>query len=132
MHRPAMMLLAAMLTGCASVSTIPLSQNSFQLTTKASPECSADQTQRLAFKRAAAETIKYGYDTFIVSGTEFRPQATANIWNGSASTLANQALTVTMYRTGDPAGSNALDARQVLGAKWQEAIGEQTFSCYDV
>lgn len=125
-------LAAVALPGCASVSTIPLSKNTFQLTTQASPECSADQTQRIAFKRAAAETIKNGYDSFIVAGTEFRPESTFNVWNGSMSTLANQSLTVTMYRAGDPAASTALDARQILGPKWEEAVKEQTFNCFDV
>ncbi len=132
MIRFAALAIGAVVGGCAAVSTIPLSQNSFQITTKASPECSAEQTQKIAFKRAAAETIKKGYDTFQISGSEFRPQQTVNLWNGSMSTLANQALTVTMYKTGDPAGSNALSAREILGPKWQEELGETSFNCYDV
>jgi len=129
MLRLTLALLAAGLVGCASVSTIPLSQNSFQLTTKATPECSADQTQKVAFKRAAAETIKRGYDPFVVNGTEFRPETYGGGYYG-VNTISNQALTVTMYRTGDPAGANGLVARDVLGPKWQEALAEQTFSCY--
>lgn len=132
MIRFAALAMGAFLAGCAAVSTIPLSQNSFQITTKASPECSAEQTQKIAFKRAAAETIKKGYDNFQISGSEFRPEQTVNLWNGSMSTLANQSLTVTMYKTGDPAGSNALSAREILGAKWQEELKETSFNCYDV
>lgn len=132
MIRIAGLLVIALVAGCAAVNTIPLSQNSFQITTKASPECSAEQTQKIAFKRAAAETIKNGYDSFVVSGTEFRPQQTLNMWNGSSSTLANQALTVTMYRAGDPAGANALVARDILGPKWQHQLGETSFNCFDV
>lgn len=108
-----------------------MSQNSFQITTKASPECSADQTQKIAFKRAAAETIKKGYDSFVIGGTEFRPQQSINFWNGSSTTLANQSLMVTMYRSGDPAATNALVARDILGPKWQEAVKETTFNCWD-
>lgn len=123
--------IAVALGACASVSTIPLSKNSFQLTTKATPECSAEQTRNIAFKRAAAETIKQGYDSFVVTDAKQQPLLYSDyMLTGGVSQISNQSLSVTMYREGDPAGADALSARTVLGPKWQEALGEESFSCY--
>ncbi len=119
-----------LVSGCASVSTIPLSANSFQLTTKASPECSADQAQRIALKRAAAETLKQGYDSFIITNAAMQPVVYSG-WGGGIGQISNQALSVTMYRNGDPEAAKALSARDVLGPKWQDALKEQTFNCWD-
>jgi len=34
-----------------------------------------------------------------------------------------------MFRGDDPAGANALDARQVLGPDWQEAVNKNKWTC---
>jgi hypothetical protein len=132
MTRIAIGFVAIILTGCASVSTIPLSTNAFQITTKAMSGCSAEQTQKVAFKRAAAETIKKGYDRFVVTDSQFRPLVYSGYGiYGGTSQISNQALSVTMFKDGDPEGSKAIAAREVLGAKWQDALKEETFSCWD-
>ncbi len=40
-----------------------------------------------------------------------------------------EGLIVKMFRGTDPAGANALDARQVLGPGWQDAVNKNNFTC---
>jgi hypothetical protein len=43
----------------------------------------------------------------------------------------NQDLIVKMFKQGDPAGANALDARQQLGPGWQDAVNKNTWTCWN-
>jgi hypothetical protein len=121
------------LAACASVSTIPLSKDTFQITSSAPGACGADGAQKVAFQQAAAETIRRGYDSFVVVTTDRQSQLeSASIWGGSANYghSYSQGLTVKMYRDGDPLGGQAISARETLGPKWQEAIkAESSYSC---
>src|SRR6185312_3798269 len=67
--------LSAALAGCASTSTIPLSQDTFQITASAAPACGTAGAQQVAFKQAAVETIRRGYDRFVIVGG----QASSNV-----------------------------------------------------
>jgi len=120
--------------------------------------------QRVAFQRAAAETIRRGYDRFVIFGAEsetdirvigYTPtrayttgSATATGYGnivsaqGSSTTTVtggqpiyggshNQGLVVKMFREGDPAGANALEARQVLGTGWQDAVNKNKWTCFN-
>ena len=40
-------------------------------------------------------------------------------------------LNGTPVATGDPAGANALDARQQLGPGWQDAVNKTTWTCWN-
>ena len=133
MIRFAVGLAAIGLTACASVSTIPLSKDTFQITSNALGACGADGAQRVAFQQAAAETIRRGYDTFVIVGTDRQSQLeSASIWGGSAnySHTYSKELTVKMFHDGDPSSAQAISARETLGPKWQEAIKtESSYSC---
>ena len=63
---------AAIAGGCAQSSTIPLAQDTFQITASAAPVCGVAGAQNVAVKQAAAETIRRGYDRFIVQGAEYQ------------------------------------------------------------
>jgi hypothetical protein len=54
------------LGACTSASTIPLSVDTIQITARAAPICGATGAERYAMKRAAVETLKKGYDKFII------------------------------------------------------------------
>jgi hypothetical protein len=56
--RPTLLMLTMLLSGCASVSSIPLSKDTFQVVANASSYCSADNAQKAAFQEAAVETIR--------------------------------------------------------------------------
>ena len=53
---------------CAQSSVMPLAADSFQITAGAAPICGQVGAQAVAAKQAAAETIRRGYDKFVVLG----------------------------------------------------------------
>ncbi|MFA5952788.1 MAG: hypothetical protein WC807_21220 [Hyphomicrobium sp.] len=125
---------ALIVSGCASVSAIPLSQDSFQLVTNASQECGAQGAQRVAYQQAAAETIRKGYDRFIISQAQRGSQIeTASISGGilGYNRSYGQDLNVQMFKEGDPLGANAISARESLGPKWQELVATKaSYGCW--
>ena len=58
----------ASLTGCARTSVMPLAADTVQITTRAAPVCGQEGAQNIAFHRAAIETIKGGFDRFVIAG----------------------------------------------------------------
>jgi len=63
---PFLFLLA--ISGCASSSVMPLAADTVQITTSAAPICGAAGAQSVAAKQAAMETIKRGFDRFVIIG----------------------------------------------------------------
>jgi hypothetical protein len=59
---------AIALSACAKSATMPLSVDTFQLTTSAAPVCGRTGAQNVAVRRAAIETINRGYDKFLILG----------------------------------------------------------------
>jgi len=155
-------LLPLVVIGCARSGAMPLAQDTVQITSSAAPFCGRAGAQKVAFQRAAVETIRHGYDRFVILGAEaetdirvvgYTPtraytsgSATATgIGNivtaqGTSTTTVtggqpiyggshNQGLVVKMFRDGDPAGANALEARRVLGPEWQDAVSKNKWTC---
>lgn len=60
--------LMGILTGCARTSTLPLATDRIEITVRAAPIC-RDDADRLALQKAAVETIKSGFENFIVIDT---------------------------------------------------------------
>lgn len=118
---------ALLLGGCASVSAISLSQDKFQITANGLDGCGAGAAQRVAFQQAAAETIRRGYDKFVVLNTQGQSQVNGASWvygGASFDRSFSHDLVVQMYRDGDPAGAQSLSARDTLGPKWQETVAK--------
>jgi len=132
MGRFAILLFAA-LGGCAQVSTIPLSKDTFQVTSNAMGACGPQGAEKVAFQQAAAETLRKGYDNFMIVNTDRQSRLeTASIYSGTASYghSFSQGMVVRMFKADDPAGAQALSARETLGPKWQEAMKpEVSYSC---
>jgi hypothetical protein len=156
-------LVALLLSGCARSGAMPLAQDTVQISTSAAPVCGRQGTQKVAFQRAAVETIRRGYDRFVIIGGEaqsdirvvgYTPTTasttgsatgtrygnTATIY-GSSNTVVTggqpiyggshgQGLLVKMFRDGDPAGANALSARETLGPGWQDAVNKNKWTCF--
>ncbi len=55
-------------TGCARTTVMPLAADTLQITTHAAPICGTEGAQRVAIQEVAVETIKHGYDRYIVLG----------------------------------------------------------------
>lgn len=61
-------ILVGLLSGCASTSVMQTDANTIALTTAAAPICGSAGAQKVAYQRAAIETINHGFDRFIIVG----------------------------------------------------------------
>ena len=60
------------LAGCASASVIPLAQDTIQINAAAAPLCGSTGAQNVASQQAAVQTIRRGFDRFIVLGGQYQ------------------------------------------------------------
>lgn len=65
------MAVAIALGACASTSVMPISKDTYQITASVASECGATGAQQIALKQAAVETIRKGYDKFLIVGNEY-------------------------------------------------------------
>ncbi|MGH6713108.1 MAG: hypothetical protein ACREEK_29655 [Bradyrhizobium sp.] len=135
--------LAATLGGCAGTSTVPLAQDTVQITARAAAICGSVGAEKLALKQAAVETIRRGFDRFIVINAQAggtyvgnTPIVVQNMGGGMAMASGgqpiiapNQGLVIKMFKDSDPQGSNALLARDTLGPDWQEQVKKDSITC---
>lgn len=104
---------ASYLAACATASVIQVAQDSLIVQIKAGTDCGPHAALQLAQKQAAVETIRAGFDRYIVVGSDSQ---------GGRGELQGQTLTIKMFKEGDKASENALSAREILGTNWQEQI----------
>lgn len=154
MTAAALVLVAA----CASTDVTPLSRNEFLITTSAAPVCGTSGARRVITRMAAVQTLRNGYDRFIIGGAQSQSnvravptgptsayttgQATTygNTTYGSATTTysgggvmyygSNDAsLRVLMLHEGDPGYEDGIDARTVLGPDWAKLVHDGIRTC---
>jgi L-serine deaminase len=58
--------------GCASANVVPLAQDTIQITSAAAPVCGMTGAQNVASQRAAVETIRRGYDKYMIVGGQYQ------------------------------------------------------------
>jgi hypothetical protein len=140
---PAVLACVLAVSGCARSSTMPLAQDTFQITASAAPVCGMQGAQRVAVRQAAVETIRRGYDRFLIMGAQggqtvvgYTPVVVQSLGRGGAVASGgdpmighDQGLVVKMFRDNDPAGANAVSARDTLGPKWPELIKSDALTC---
>jgi hypothetical protein len=63
---------ALLVAGCAKSSVIPIAADTVHITTSAAPVCGRTGAQDVAVRRAAIETIKLGFDKFVVVGAGYQ------------------------------------------------------------
>ncbi len=94
----AMIALFGLCAGCTRTSTVPLAADTIQITVTAAPLCGAVGAQEVAIRYAAAETIKAGFDRFIVIGQKdednvgvigYTPMTARTTSTGTASSIGN-------------------------------------------
>lgn len=151
--RIAFVLAAAVLAGCASAQATRTSQNTLQIDAGAAPECGAQGAARVAAKSAAIETLRAGYDRYVITGGQSqnnvsttrmpgRFQTTGSMQGGVYRSTTNyvpgatvvsgshdRSLSVVMFREGEPGAEEAVDAREALGADWAEQVKSGIRSC---
>lgn len=66
MQRLVIFCAAVLLSACVKTSTTPLAADMLMITSSAAPACGPTGAQNVAIRQAAIETIKAGYDGFIV------------------------------------------------------------------
>ena len=130
------------LAECAKTDAVPLSSDEMQILVDAAPACGATGAQRIAVQAAAIETVRKGFDRFVVkaingvslaSGMWTSPTTTTAINNRTAVSSGGWAtivrrhqntVRIRMIRHGDPAAERAIDARSHLGPEWREKVAD--------
>lgn len=137
---------ALLVSGCAGTSVVQTSGNTAIVTARAAPVCGGVGAERVAVREAAIETIKAGFDKYIIYDAAAQNTVTATQMPGTYTTMGtvnggmlnatttyqpgptiysghhSQAFAIKMFKASDPAGANAVDARTTLGPDWQKLI----------
>lgn len=141
------------LAGCAGAEVTRTSDNSMMIDAAAAPSCGSLGAAKVASKVAAVETIKAGFDRYIVTGSGAQNNVSVAQAPGSFNTVGaygrggyrasttytpgptivsgthDRQLGVVMFRQGQPGSENALDARQQLGPEWREIVQNGVHTC---
>jgi hypothetical protein len=130
---------AVALAGCVRTSVMPMSADTFQITARAAPVCGGEGAERVAFRQAAIETIRRGYDRFVImNGLAQNNVSTGTYVYGNRYGVYSspifygshdQAIIVRTLRDNDPEARKALSARAVLGPTWHQQITSDTLTC---
>ena len=152
-----LLLTAATLTACARSEAIRTSGNTLMIQTSAAPVCGSQGAARVASNMAAIETIKAGYDSYIILGGASANNVTTTQLPGQAQTQGNltygggygtynatttytpgpvivsgshdQSLAVRMFKQGEPGSENAIPAKATLGADWEDKVKNGAMTC---
>lgn len=142
----AMLSVAVAVSACTSSNTVRTSADTAIVKTRAAPICGGAGAARVAQLQAAIETIRAGYDRYVIvdgasannvqvgnaPGT-FRTTGVVhgNVYSGTTTYQPgipiirgthDQAFAIRIFRDSDPGAGQALSARQTLGPKWQEMV----------
>jgi hypothetical protein len=145
-------------TACVSTDVTPLSQDEFIITASAAPVCGMSGARGVASRMAAVQTLRSGYDHFIIVGAQAQSNVravalppTSSYTTGQATAVGNTAygsstttysgggiaytgtndagLHVLMLRPGDKGYENSLDARAILGPDWERVVHDGIRTC---
>lgn len=138
--------LAAGLAGCVQSTATRTSANTVMIDTGAAPICGAGGAARVSAKMAAVETLRNGYERYMITGAQTANNVTSSqmpgTWQATGSMVTytpgativsgthDRTLMVHMLRRGDPGYENALDAKDALGAEWAVAVREGVKTCF--
>ena len=126
-------------TGCARTSTAPLDADTVEIAVRVGTICDGRDADRLARRQAAVETIKRGFEDYMVidsvggdhladavpatARTTLYGNRTRALFSEDAPLLAHhRILTVRMLRAGQGDSTAAVSARAVLGDDWEALV----------
>lgn len=122
---------ALLTTSCAKSSSMPLTKSMAQITSIVTPPCDAEGAHKVANERAAVETLKYGYQRFVI--VNYNPIAGDPPGNSTSMPSAHsQELTVKMFNPGEKGYREAISAKDVLGQDWEDALNQTKFDCLGI
>lgn len=134
------------LYGCAGTNAVRTSHDTVIIQASAAPVCGSIGAARVAQRQAAIETLRAGFDRYIIVGGASASNVTATQMPGTYNTTGtygggwmsaqttytpgpviysgshDQSFAVKMFKEGDPYASRAISARETLGPKWAEEI----------
>ena len=110
--------------GCASTSATSMSKDVVKIDVASAPVCRG-KTNSMMMQRAGIETIRRGYDKYILLDHGTGSVITGVNQYGQVSRAGKGSVIVKMFKEGDPAGANALSARDLLGPNWQEIVNKK-------
>ncbi|MBO9448064.1 hypothetical protein [Ruegeria sp. R14_0] len=140
---------AAFVGACASSTTTQLARNIVRIDVSAAPACGAAGARNLVSKLAAVETIRLGYDKYLIAemgaennvrvvGANYNTTGTLNTFGNTSTFSGNTtatpivsgtpdaAIVAVMFEQRDPEAANAIDAKTTLGANWDEIVAKGT------
>lgn len=134
-----LVVLAGIATGCARTSAVPVGADTIQIAVRVATICDAADADRLARRQAAVETIRRGYQDFVVidsvggdHAAEHAPEtARTNLFGAGATPLFSEhapllahhrVLTVRMFLAGQGESATTVSARAVLGDDWEARV----------
>ncbi|MGO8095098.1 hypothetical protein [Rhizobium leguminosarum] len=148
---------AVLLSSCVQSSTMRVSKNQMIIQTSAEPMCGSVGAAKAAQKQAAVETIKAGYDRYIITSAAAASNVTATQMQGHYNTYGtinsyggygtvkatttytpgpiiyggshDQSIGVVMFKDGEPGSNQAVSAREVLGPKWAVIVKDGVNIC---
>lgn len=144
---------ALIISGCARSEAVRTSANTMIIQTGAAPVCGGTGALRVAQQLAAVETIRAGYDRYIITGGQAQNNVVVNQMPGSFRTTGtygagfyqarttyqpgativsgshDQGLAVVMFREGDAGAQQAVSAREMLGPDWSEKVKNGIRTC---
>jgi hypothetical protein len=144
---------ALVLSGCARSEAVRTSANTMVIQTGAAPVCGGAGALKVSQQLAAIETIKAGYDRYIINGGQSQNNVSVTQMPGSYNTTAtygggfyqgrttyqpgptivagshDQGLSIVMFRDKDPGAEQAVSAREMLGPEWADKIKSGVHTC---
>ena len=131
--------LLGVLAGCARTSTVPVDADTIEIAVRVAAICDGRDAERLARRQAAVETIRRGFDDYVVvdslggdhvaddtpatARTNLFGDGTRALFSEDAPLLAHhRVLTVRMFRAGEGDSTATVSARALLGDHWQTLV----------
>ncbi|MGB7321650.1 MAG: hypothetical protein WBC95_09570 [Albidovulum sp.] len=150
--------LAIGLAACASTTVTPVAKNQVIISTSAAPACGRSGAAKVVSKMAAVETIRRGYQRYVIVGANsannvqaIRTGPTYANTYGNASVYGNTAygssttyyggqqtifvgsndadLGVVMFNPGERGFNEGIDARSELGVEWEKLVKDGIQTC---
>jgi hypothetical protein len=138
--------MSAGLAGCVQSTATRTSANSVMIDTGAAPICGSGGAARVSAKMAAVETLRNGYERYMITGAQSANNVQSTQMGGTFQASAgvvtytpgptiisgshDRTLMVHMFRAGEPGYANGIDAKQQLGPEWATLVREGIKSCF--
>lgn len=148
---------AALLSACAGAQAVRTSADTMIIQASAAPACGGQGATKVAAQSAAIETIKAGYDRYIIFNGAAQNNVTVSQMPGTVRTYGtatygggfgtynatsyyqpgptiemgshDQSLAVKMFKDGDPGANQAISARATLGPDWADKVKKGVHTC---